>query len=571
MDPTLPAASPSVPTDAAATASRAASSRLVRGAAISSLAVMGSRVMGLLREQIFAFFFGASREYDAFLTAFRIPNLLRDLLAEGALSAAFISVFVKELHGQGKARAFHLANLVVNALSLVLVGVVLLSIVFAPSIVGAIALGFDPEKAALATQLTRVMFPYILLVAIAAVAMGMLNAQEHYAVPQSASTFFNITSIAVGLSCAYALSPHYMAGLWHNTAFTRVPAEAARAMLGMALGTLAGGLVQCAMQVPTLYRTGFRWRPVLDVHDPGFRAVLKLMGPAVIGAAAVQLNVFINSNFASTLGDKPISWLNYAFRLMQFPIGVFGVAVMTAALPAMARALAQNDQEKFGQTLTRSLELVLLLTLPASVGLYTLGEPIMRLIYQHGRFAAADTLATAAALSAYALGLPAYSAIKLLQPAFVALGDAKTPMYTSLAAVGLNFVLNYTFIKVLQVGHVGLALSTSAMATLNVTILCVVLERRRRTLERRRLASQVLRIALAAAVMGVFCSMCLPRLQHFLAAQQFASTSLRALLELAVLIPAATVLYLLATQVLQVKAFGAATQILSQRRQRRAG
>ncbi|HET6345336.1 MAG TPA: murein biosynthesis integral membrane protein MurJ, partial [Myxococcota bacterium] len=336
--------SPSTPAPAAA-------SRLARGAAISSLAVMGSRVMGLVREQAFAFFFGASREYDAFLTAFRIPNLLRDLLAEGALSAAFITTFTKELQGSGKVRAFHLANLVVNALSLLLGGLVVVGIVLAPHIVDLIAVGFDADKAVLATTLTRVMFPFIFFVAVAAVAMGMLNAQEYYAVPQSASTFFNIASVTTGLATAYFLAPDYMLGLWKRTGTGATPEAAARAMIGMAIGTLFGGLAQWLIQVPTLYRTGYRWRPVLDWSDPGFRAVLRLMGPAVVGAAAVQLNVFVNSNFASLLGDKPISWLNYAFRLMQFPIGVFGVAVMTAALPALSRNISADDYAGFGRTL----------------------------------------------------------------------------------------------------------------------------------------------------------------------------------------------------------------------------
>ena len=539
---------------------------MARGAAISSLAVMGSRVMGLVREQIFAFFFGASREYDAFLTAFRIPNLLRDLLAEGALSAAFVTTFVKELQTSGKPRAFHLANLVVNALSLLLLVIVGLGIWFAPSIVGGIAVGFDADKAALATHLARLMFPYILFVAVAAVAMGMLNAQEFYAVPQSASTFFNITSIGVGLSTAFALSPEYMLGLWHRTGAPADPGQAARAMQGMAIGTLFGGLAQCLMQMPTLHRTGYRWRPIVDFKDPSFRAVLRLMGPAVVGAAAVQLNVFVNSNFASTLGDKPISWLNYAFRLMQFPIGVFGVAVMTAAVPAMSRDLSRQDHAAFGRTLTRALELVLLLTLPSTAGLAVLGEPIMRLIYEHGRFSPADTAATAAALCAYAVGLPGYSAIKLVQPAYVAMGDAKTPMYTSLAAVFLNAGLNYLFVKVLMVGHVGLALSTSVMATLNVSILIFMLERRQPTLERGRLLGQVLRITGASGVMAAASYGGYRLLQG----AGLDKGSLSACLELAVLMPVAIAAYVLSARLLGVSALNQALGLVMKRLRRRA-
>ncbi len=522
---------------------------------------MGSRVMGLVREQIFAFFFGASREYDAFLTAFRIPNLLRDLLAEGALSAAFVTIFVRDLQNQGKERAFEVANLVVNVLSLCLLGIVIAGMLNAETIVRAIAVGFDSEKVILATHLTQVMFPYIFLVAIAAVAMGMLNAQEYYAIPQSASTFFNLGSITAGLVSAFLLAPDYMAGLWHHTGSIVGHEQAGRAMTGMAIGTLCGGLLQCLMQMPTLYRTGFRWRPRIDFKDPSFRAVLKLMGPAVVGAAAVQVNVFVNSNFASILGDKPISWLNYSFRLMQFPIGVFGVAVMTAALPAMSRCLSRGDYEDFGQTLTRSIELVLLLTLPSAAGLAVLGEPVMRLIYEHGRFSPTDTVATAAALAAYACGLPGYAAVKILQPAYVAMGDAKTPMYTSLVAVACNASLNYVFIKVLHVGHVGLAMSTSIMATFNVVVLMLILERRRPTLQRRRLSLEVLKIGGATAVMAAVSKL----IYDFLQRLGLDRGSFRALLELALLLPAAILTYAVVARLLKIAAFNQAVDLIMRR------
>lgn len=539
------------------------SNRLARSAAISSMAVMGSRVMGLVREQIFAFFFGASREYDAFLTAFRIPNLLRDLLAEGALSAAFVTTFSKEMQQHGKARAFHLANLVLNALVLLLLAVVVLGIFFAEPIVNAIAFGFDPEKAALAATLTRIMFPFILFVALAALAMGMLNAQEYFAVPQSASTFFNITSIITGLGTAFLLAPDYMLALWRHTG-EATGEGAVRAMLGMSIGTLCGGIAQWIFQLPTLYKTGYRWQPALDFKDPAFRNVLMLMGPAVIGAAAVQLNVFVNSNFASMLGDQPISWLNYAFRLMQFPIGVFGVAVMAAAVPALSRALAADDYTGFGRTLTGAVELVLLLTLPAAVGLAVLGEPIIRLIYEHGRFTIEDTAATSAALAAYAFGLPGYAALKIVQPAFIAKDDARTPMYVSLAAVGANAVLNYVFITVLGIGHVGLAASTSIMATVNVVALIYILEKRRRTLERGRLAGQVARIFAASAVMGAG----VWGAYEFLQGHGFDRGTPAAAVEIAVLLPLGVVLYGAAAKLLGVTTFDDAVTLVRRKLRR---
>lgn len=535
---------------------------IMRGAAVSSIAVMGSRVMGLLREQIFAYFFGASREYDAFLTAFRIPNLLRDLLAEGALSSAFITIFSKDCQKLGTRHAFRVANYVINALALLLIVLVAMGIWFAPSIVHVIAVGFDPAKAALAAQLTQIMFPFILFVALSAVAMGMLNAQEHYGLPQSASTFFNLVSIFGGLSCAYLFAPDYMQTLWqHGVMQAHASGQASRAMMGMAVGTLLGGATQLFIQIPTLMRLGYRWRPVVDWHDPSFRAVLRLMGPAVIGAAAVQVNVFVNSNFASLLGDRPISWLNYAFRLMQFPIGVFGVAVMTAALPALSRHIAAEDFSGFGTTLTRAMELVWALTLPATVGLAVLGEPIIRLIYEHGRFDHADTVATAAALAAYALGLPAYAAMKIVQPAYVAMGDARTPMYTSMIAVVFNAAMNFFFVKILQIGHAGLALSTSLMSVTNVSVLILLLEWRTPTLERRELGKQLLLTLIASAWMGGVGY----AVYRFLQTEGLSAGGRGAILELGLAIPLCVVNYFVAARVLKLSALNAIVGIFKRR------
>jgi putative peptidoglycan lipid II flippase len=430
-----------------------------------------------------------------------------------------VAIFVRELSGPGPSRAYDLANTVINTLACTLALLTVLGIVFAPAIVHGMALGFDADKVQLTVSLTRLMFPFILFVALAAVCMGMLNAQQHYALPQSASTFFNLTSICVGLACAYALAPDYLTLLWHKTAPTAATAPLpsllaallpahlwpapARAMVGMACGTLVGGLVQWRVQVPTLRRLGWRYRPQIRWRDPGLHDVLRLMGPAVLGAGAVQLSVFINSNFASTLGDRPISWLSYSFRLMQFPIGVFGVAVMTATLPALSRHAARKDAPAFADTLTQALTLVLCLTVPAAFGLVILGEPIVRLLFEHGRFGHGDTEACARALAAYALGLPSYSALKIIQPAFVAQGDAKTPMAVSLAGVLASVGLNYSFLYLLDLGHVGLALSTSVMATLSTATLLGVLGRRQRACHWRALGGQSGRIVLASAAMGM--------------------------------------------------------------------
>ncbi|HXG66541.1 MAG TPA: murein biosynthesis integral membrane protein MurJ, partial [Blastocatellia bacterium] len=307
---------------------------VARSAGIVSLAVMASRVLGLVREMVFAYFFGASKSFatDAFVIAFRIPNLLRDLFAEGALSSAFVPVFSEYLVKKDEKEAFRLSNMVVTALTLILGVIVILGIIFAPQVVGVFAPGFqdDPQKFALTVRLTRIMMPFILLVALAAQAMGILNARDRFGIPALSSSFFNIGSIIGGLLCAAFLAdPTFSRPI---RAIVENPIEG---IIGMAYGVLIGGFLQYAVQWPSLRRAGFRYRPALGFTDPGVRRIFKLMGPAVIGAAAVQVNVLINSNFASAIpGDGPVAWLNYAFRLMQFPIGVFGVAIATATLPS---------------------------------------------------------------------------------------------------------------------------------------------------------------------------------------------------------------------------------------------
>ncbi|MBM2806864.1 MAG: putative lipid flippase MurJ, partial [Deltaproteobacteria bacterium] len=300
---------------------------VTRNAGIVSLAVMASRVLGLVRDQVFAALFGAGLQYDAFLTAFRVPNLLRDLLAEGALSSAFVTTFTQTLQGKGREEAVRLSNRVATLSVIAITIISILAWFFTSEIVRLLAPGFFavPGKAELTISLTRIMIPFLLLIALAAQAMGMLNAFNIYGIPALASAFFNIGIIVGGLLLGFLLGP----------AFGISP------IAGMAYGVLIGGFLELAVQWPSLKRCGVTYRPDLTFSDPGVRQIIRLMGPAVIGTAAVQINVFVNTNFASAIIDPatgavangPVSWLNYAFRFMQFPIGVFGVAIATATLP----------------------------------------------------------------------------------------------------------------------------------------------------------------------------------------------------------------------------------------------
>ncbi|MFP6663098.1 MAG: murein biosynthesis integral membrane protein MurJ [Deltaproteobacteria bacterium] len=458
-----------------------ADEKLVRSTGVVGAAVLASRLLGLVREQIFAGLFGAGRELDAFVTAFRIPNLFRDLFAEGALSAAFVTTFSKKLEKEGEASAWRLANLVIHALVLIVGTIVVLGIFAAPWIVDLIAPGFRevPGKSELTIELTRLLFPFLLLVALAAIAMGMLNARNRFGVAASASSFFNLGSILAGMGCAWWLAPDYVSSVFGDGAgVANSNAAAARAMMGMAIGTLVGGLLQLLVQLPSLHAVNFRYRPMLSFSDPGLREVLRLMGPATLGAAAVQVNVLVNTSFASGLGDGAVSWLNVAFRFMQLPIGLFGVAVGMVALPSVSRRVANDDMEGMRAMIVRALRLVLALCIPAAVGLAVLAPEVIGIVYQHGLFDAHDTRMAANALIAYALGLAGYANIKVLVPAFYALGDARTPAWVSGFSIGVNVVLAWTAIHVFGMGHVALALTTSVVACTNFAILFVILRRR---------------------------------------------------------------------------------------------
>ena len=511
---------------------------VARSAGIVSIAVMFSRVLGLVREQVFAYYFGAGFLNDAYQVAFRIPNVLRDLFAEGALSAAFVKVFTDYQINKSEAAAWRLASLVMNALAVVLSLITIVGILFSRQFVDLIAKGFSPEKAALATTLTQIMFPFILLVALAAVAMGVLNTKGIFGIPASASTVFNVVSIFVGLGMAYWLS----GGGWLNSNDKNaLTTDAAQwAIIGMAIGTLIGGSAQFLMQVPSLFKVGFRFSPILSFTDPGVKRVMSLMTPAILGTSAVQINVLINTFFVSDINGG-ISWLGYAFRLMQFPIGVFGVAVGTASIPVLSRMASEGKMGEFRNTLSSSLKLVFLLTLPSACGLIVMGEPIIRLIYEHGgKFQANDTAMTAYALAGYSIGLTGYAAIKVLSPAFYALDDAKTPMIIAVCSIAVNALASYGFRQVLGnfgatestpsgLGHVGVALATSTVALVNFFALALLMRKRISHINGKEITSSFLKIAIASAVMSAVCYFSFYFLSHQFPARTFSVKTIETL------------------------------------------
>ena len=457
--------------------------RIARAAGLVSAMTLVSRVLGLVREQVFAALLGAGYYSDAFRIGFRIPNLLRDLFAEGALSAAFVPTYARTAKQDGHAEAFRLANRVLTLLAVVLATLLLLGVVFAHPLVGALAPGFErePGKAELTVLLTRVMMPFLPLVSFAAVAMGMLNAEERFGIPALAPALFNLVAIV------------WAAVLWAMG----LPPE--RVALGWAVGTLLGGLAQFLVQVPSLGRLGWRFRFDWAPRDPGLLRMVGLMAPATVGLAAVQVNIFVNSIFASQ-DTGAVSWLDYAFRLLNLPIGLFGVALGTIATAGLARRAAEGDMDGLRLTLRQALSMLAYLTVPASVGLMVLGVPIIRLIYQHGRFRAEDTLPTATALFLYSFGLVGYTGVKVLAPAFYALGRSRVPLVGSVLAVATNLVI--VWIAYPRFGFRAIASGTSTGSLLNAAILIAAFERLVGGLRGQGFFRPIARMVVAAAVMG---------------------------------------------------------------------
>jgi len=434
---------------------------LARSAGIVGIAVMASRLLGLVREQVFAGMFGAGPAYDAFVVAYRIPNLLRDLFAEGALSAAFVTVFTDFKTRLGRDLTWRLARNVITTVILIVGAICLAGMFCSRDIVMLLtAEGFQqiPGQLDLTTLMTIIMFPFLLMVALSAVSMGMLNTMGKFFVPSMASCFFNLGSIVAGV--ALTLSAPY---------FGYQP------IVGMAWGVVIGGILQVAVQIPSLRREGFRYRPLLDVTDPGLRRILLLMLPAIIGFAAPQINNFINTWFASGCETGSLSWLQYAYRVLWFPIGLVGSSLAIAAMPVMSRHASTGDRDALRQAYTSATVMSFLLSIPAMCGLMFLARPIIRVLFERGEFAALDTGKTALALAIYALSLFAFAALKITIPIFYALGKTRFPVIGSFLTVALNLLIIFTTIDHLQ--YVAIALSFALFTTFNFLFLAVILHR----------------------------------------------------------------------------------------------
>ena len=452
---------------------------IAKGVRSFTLGTALSRVLGLVREMVINHLFGAGLANDAFRAAFRIPNLLRDLFAENALSSAFVPVLTDEKK-KGPEAENRFASNVLNVLLLVVGLIVLVGILAARPLAGLIAHGFDkiPGKLALTGQMTAVMFPFLLFIALAAWAMSLLNTHGSFFVPAVAPAVFNVFSFLTPLAL-----------------FGWLSSRGVEPVLGAAIGVMAGGLMQFLVQVPSLHRQGFRYRPMLSFRDPAFRRALALFVPVAIGLSGSRISFFVNTMLITSLPEKSLSWLESAYRVMHLPLGLFGIAIGAVALPSFARFAADGETEAVRSTLQDSLRMVLLLTVPTSVLIAVLAGPITSLLYVHGRFSAADGAASAAILVLYMLGVPFMSALRNLAAVFFAYKDARTPMIASFAAVGLTISLNLALMGPLGIRAFPLSASISALA--NAAILFVLLPRKIGSLQAGPLFAYLGKLALA--------------------------------------------------------------------------
>lgn len=466
---------------------------------VVSAAIMCSRVLGLAREMILFSLF-QTKWLSCFYLAFKIPNLLRDLFAEGALSQAFVTVFSKKLRDGGDKPAWLLAHKMLS-LAAVFMGLVSLVGIFAAPWIVDLFIGdgsspggvvFDEEMRNLTVLMVRIMYPFIAVVSLSALVMGILNSRGIFGMPALASSFFNIGSLTTGLLVGWFIDPDF----------------GRTALIGFSIGTVVGGLAQLGVQIPSLWKQGYR--PKIDFKwkkDEGVRKILSLLGPAVIAGSAVQVNVMVNAGFAARASEGAVALLQGAFRLMQLPLGLFGVAVAMVTLPALSRAagdenLATGD---FRSILARGMRFVTMLTLPCAVGLALLAEPVISLIFERGKFGTQDVVEMAAALRFYSFGLVFYAAIKVIQPAFYAIEKRLIPMIVSFISIAINFAANYLFIVVWKLPFEYLALSTGVVAMLNFLQLYFLMIRYSDGLESGHLLLILAKLAAAATLMAGVC------------------------------------------------------------------
>lgn len=458
--------------------------QISRAAGLIGAATFCSRILGFIRDMILANLFGASAAADAFYIAYRIPNLLRELFAEGSMSSAFIPVFTEYHSTRSKQETWKLASAAFTTLLTIVTVVTLLGIIAAPSLVWLLAPGLHDDAAQLATTtlLTQIMFPYLLFVSLAALAMGILNSLRSFAIPALAPVFFNVCVIVFAL----AISPWF-----------------AQPILAVAIGIVVGGLAQFVMQLPGLHKKGFALSWNFHPTHPGVKRMGVLLIPSLIGLAVTQINLTVSTILASYFEGGP-TYLFYGMRLIQFPLGIFGVAMATAILPSLSAHAAKGNHDELRATVNFGLRMVFFIILPSMVGLMLLRTPIIHLFFEHGAFSALDTIGTASALLGFSVGLWAFASYRILAMAFYSLQDTRTPAIVAILSVGVNIGLSLWLMTLLA--HTGLALAAGLAAIGHTLILATILGKRLQGLLWHSLGASLLRTGIALLPLIGFCT-----------------------------------------------------------------
>ena len=458
--------------------------KLLKSTGLIGIATTTSRVLGFIRDIFIARMFGTGIFAEAFFVAFRIPNMLRDMVGEGAVNAAIVPVLTEYSHTKSREEYWEAARVILNLMLTVLVTLSVLGVMFAPVLVRLIAPGFlsSPEKFNTAVLLTRFLFPYILLLGMVAYSKGVLNSLHYFTTPAFAPVVLNATMILSLLVLCPVIG-----------------------VKGLIVGVLLGGIFEVLMQIKPLASRGLRLGGRFHLLHPVAKRIGKLLLPRALGTAVYQLSVFIDTILASLsgiVGVGGIAALYYSNRLVQLPLAIFGISLATAALPKMTKEVALNDMEGMKRTISFSLRTVFTVMLPAAVGLMILSGPIIRILFQRGEFTTYSTAITSNALIFYSVGLFAYAGIKILVGAYYSMGDTRTPVRTASISLGVNLVLNLALMWPLKVG--GLALATSIAASTNFVILYIILKKRIGDIGTSRIVSSFLKTVLASLIMGVF-------------------------------------------------------------------
>ncbi len=460
-----------------------------------------SRILGLTRDIVIARFFSASDAADAFFVAFKIPNFMRRLFAEGAFSLAFVPVLTEYRNNYSAAETRELIDRVAGTLGCILLLVSLVGVAASPLLISIIAAGFldQPEKFALTADMLRITFPYIFLISMTAMAAGILNTWKRFAVPAFTPVLLNLSLIG----CALWLSPRL-----------DVP------IIALAWGVLIAGVIQLLFQLPFLYREGLLPRPQWAWRHEGVQKIIKLMIPAIFGSSVAQINLLFDTFIASFLVSGSVAWLYYSDRLLEFPLGVFGIALATVILPNLSEAHYKKGARHFNETLRWAVQLSLLIALPATLGLFLLAQPILSTLFEYGAFDANDSLMAAYSLMAYCLGLPAFILIKILASGFYARQDTKTPVRIGIQAMILNMLLNIVFVVYMVkteflAPHVGLALATTVSAYFNALRLALKLHGEGILDQVDGFTRSLLRILLACVAMGLLIYWMLPEFESW--------------------------------------------------------